>query len=42
MSLDVQSMVARGAIRSSECINCGACADNCPKRAISFGFGPEK
>jgi polyferredoxin len=42
MSLEVQPMVERGSIRSSECINCGACADSCPNRAIRFAFGCEK
>jgi polyferredoxin len=41
MSLEVQPMVARDTIRSVECINCGACADNCPNRAVSFTFGKE-
>jgi polyferredoxin len=39
MSLDVRPMVRAGAIRSGECINCGACADNRPEQAIRFGFG---
>jgi len=38
MSLDVQAMVARGAMSDSECILCANCADTCPKDAIGLRF----
>jgi polyferredoxin len=36
MSLEVQNMVERNAMRDTECILCGTCADVCPKKAISY------
>lgn len=36
MSLDVESMVKEGCIRNSECIQCGACVDSCPKKALRY------
>ncbi|MBU1050289.1 4Fe-4S dicluster domain-containing protein, partial [Candidatus Bipolaricaulota bacterium] len=38
MSLDVQKMVAKGAMTASECILCARCVDVCPKDAISLRF----
>ena len=26
----------------TECIQCGACVDNCPKKALSYGFKRSK
>ncbi|MBI5232420.1 MAG: 4Fe-4S binding protein [Coriobacteriales bacterium] len=39
MQLDVESMVARGDMRETECFMCLTCADICPKKAIRVGFG---
>jgi ferredoxin-type protein NapH len=39
MSLPVKEMVAAGAMRHTDCILCGECADNCKKGAIRYGFG---
>ncbi|HCL55505.1 MAG TPA: 4Fe-4S ferredoxin [Spirochaetia bacterium] len=39
MSLNVPEMVKSGKINHNECILCGACADICPKKVISFSFG---
>lgn len=38
MSLDVQEMVQKGRMASSDCILCGECVDACPSRAIRFSF----
>jgi polyferredoxin len=40
MSLDVQRLVEQGQLNEADCILCGECVDGCPKRAISFAFGP--
>jgi ferredoxin-type protein NapH len=42
MSLDVNSMVARGNMEDSECILCGNCVDGCSKDAIRFSFSAGK
>ena len=42
MSLDVQSMVARGHMEASECSLCGSCADNCPAKVIRYSFSAGK
>jgi ferredoxin-type protein NapH len=42
MSLDVEAMVAKANTRNTECILCGACADRCPKGALSLRFGTAK
>lgn len=36
MSLKVSDKVKSGAMDDCECILCGACVDNCPKKAISY------
>jgi ferredoxin-type protein NapH len=38
MSLDVNAMVQSQSMENSECILCGKCVDNCPKRAIKYTF----
>lgn len=38
MSLDVNTMVTKGDMRNNECIQCGECADICPKAAIKLSF----
>jgi ferredoxin-type protein NapH len=39
MSLNVNEMVHKQAMESTECILCGNCVDNCPKNAIKYTFG---
>lgn len=39
MSLPVSDMVAAGDMTATECILCGSCVDDCPSRAIRYGFG---
>lgn len=36
MSLKVEEKVKAGKLYDSECILCGACIDNCPKKVISY------
>jgi ferredoxin-type protein NapH len=38
MGLNIAEMAKSGNIDSTECINCLACVDICPKKAISFGI----
>ncbi len=38
MSLEVNTMVAAGNMKNSECILCGECADGCPKKVITLTF----
>lgn len=39
MGLDVEKMVQNGSShKCTECIQCGACADACPKRAVKYKF----
>ena len=38
MGIDVVNEVKSASIRKSECIQCGACIDNCPKTILSFGM----
>ncbi|MDD6038694.1 MAG: 4Fe-4S dicluster domain-containing protein [bacterium] len=39
MGLDVQSMVqAETTHKCTECIQCGACVDTCPKQAVNYKF----
>lgn len=38
MSLDVNSMVQKENMENSECVLCGSCIDNCPKKAINYTF----
>jgi polyferredoxin len=42
MSLDVNSMVRIEQMEHSECILCGTCVDNCPKKAIRYSFSDSK
>lgn len=39
MQLDVRELVARGDMRTTECVMCETCVDTCPKKAITVGFG---
>lgn len=39
MSVDVASMVEKGRVDSPECIQCGSCADTCPKKALHYRMG---
>ncbi|MBI5359719.1 MAG: 4Fe-4S binding protein [Planctomycetes bacterium] len=39
MSLDVYGMVQKGSMADLECILCGECVDNCPKKVIRYAFG---
>lgn len=36
MSLNVSAKVQKGNMDDNECILCGSCVDNCPKKAISY------
>lgn len=37
MGLDVRQMVADSSVlKCTECIQCGACVDGCPKNALSY------
>ena len=39
MGLDVESMVQKNENhKCSECIQCGACVDNCPNKAVEYKF----
>jgi len=38
MSLPVNEMVQRRDMRNDECILCGSCVDNCPQKAIRYGW----
>lgn len=38
MSLNVNDMVSKRDMRNPECILCGECVDNCPRKAIQFRF----
>jgi ferredoxin-type protein NapH len=42
MSLDVEEMVKGNGMQDPECILCGSCVDNCPKKAIRFAWLWEK
>ena len=37
--LDVQGLVTRGDMRTTECFMCETCVDTCPRKAITVGFG---
>ena len=41
MCLDVAKMVQRGGVYSSECIQCGACVDNCQQNALAYKMGKQ-
>ncbi|MCR5234107.1 MAG: 4Fe-4S binding protein [Lachnospiraceae bacterium] len=37
MGLDVNKMVSDGTIaKCTECIQCGTCVDECPKKVLSY------
>ena len=38
MGLNVVELVKNDCDFGTECIQCGACVDNCPKKTLSFGF----
>lgn len=39
MGLDVEKMVQeKKSCKSADCIRCGACVDNCPKKALSYSW----
>ena len=38
MSIEVQELVAKRDLETSDCILCGSCVDNCPKRVIGYSF----
>lgn len=38
MALNVAELVKEQRDFGSECIQCGACVDHCPKKALSYGF----
>ena len=38
MQLNVVELVKDNRDFGTECIQCGACVDNCPKKALSYGF----
>ena len=38
MCIDVSTMARQGGIDSSECIQCGACVDNCPQNALAYSM----
>lgn len=38
MQLNVVELVKDNRDFGAECIQCGACVDNCPKKALSYGF----
>ena len=42
MGLNVVELVKNDCDFGTECIQCGACVDNCPKKALSFGLKRSK
>ena len=38
MSIDVAAHAQAGTMEDSECILCGACVDNCPRRSLRYSF----
>ncbi|HWQ58637.1 MAG TPA: 4Fe-4S dicluster domain-containing protein [Clostridia bacterium] len=38
MSIDVETEIKSGHIKSLACIRCGECADGCPKKVLRFGM----
>ena len=38
MSVDVSRMVQQGEVHSAECIQCGACVDNCAQKALKYSM----
>ncbi len=39
MGIEVDQLVLNDKLETQDCILCGACVDNCPKKAIQFDFG---
>jgi ferredoxin-type protein NapH len=39
MSIDVNSEMKSGEIKSNDCILCGECVDNCSVKALKYSFG---
>ena len=42
MGLNVVELVKNDRDFGTECIQCGACVDNCPKKALAYGFKRSK
>ena len=42
MELNVEEFVKDNRDFGAECIQCGACVDNCPKKALSYGLKRSK
>lgn len=42
MGLNVVELVKNNSDFGSECIQCGACVDNCPKKVLSYRFKGSK
>jgi len=42
MSIDVQSLVAKGSMENAECVLCGTCVDTCPNHVIRYSFSAGK
>lgn len=42
MGIDVVNEIKNDRIDNLECIQCGACIDNCPKQILSYGMGERK
>lgn len=42
MGVDVVSAIKDGEIKNVECIQCGACIDNCPHKVLHFGMVERK
>lgn len=38
MGIDVVNEIKKDVIDNSECIQCGACIDSCPKQILSYGI----
>lgn len=42
MGIDVVNEIKKYVIDNSECIQCGACIDSCPKQVLSYGISKRK
>lgn len=38
MGIDVASFISKGQIRTTECIQCGSCVDNCPVNILQYSM----
>ncbi len=38
MGIDVVNEIKKQSINNLECIQCGACIDNCPNNVLSYGI----